>query len=176
MRFRNPCTLNPKPFVRRSMPQFHVRLAGDDLVFSAGHFITLADGQCERLHGHTYRVTAEIHGPLGAEQYVVDFVTAGNMLRAILAELDHRMLLPTLNPAIQVSARSGEVEVTFAERRWIFPLDDCLLLPLANTTTELLAHYVGERLRGALAAGGDTPAMVRVAIGEGTGASAGCEI
>lgn len=109
MRFRNPCTLNPKPFVRRSMPQFHVRLAGDDLVFSAGHFITLADGQCERLHGHTYRVTAEIHGPLGAEQYVVDFVTAGNMLRAILAELDHRMLLPTLNPAIQVSAvgRSG---------------------------------------------------------------------
>jgi 6-pyruvoyltetrahydropterin/6-carboxytetrahydropterin synthase len=158
------------------MPQFHVRLAGDDLVFSAGHFITLADGQCERLHGHTYRVTAEIYGPLGDAHYVVDFVAVGNMLRGILAELDHRMLLPTLHPAIRVASRPGEVEVTVAQRRWIFPQDDCLLLPVANTTTELLAQYVGERLRAALAAGGETPALVRIEIGEGSGASAGCEI
>jgi 6-pyruvoyltetrahydropterin/6-carboxytetrahydropterin synthase len=158
------------------MPQFHVRLAGDDLVFSAGHFITLADGQCERLHGHTYRVTAEIRGPLGDAHYVADFVAVGNLLRGILAELDHRMLLPTLHPAIRVASRAGEVEVTFAERRWVFPQDDCLLLPVANTTTELLAQYVAERLRTALAAGGETPTTVGVEIAEGSGASAGCEL
>ena len=158
------------------MPQFHIRLAGDDLVFSAGHFITLAGGQCERLHGHTYRVAAEVYGPLGDQHYVADFLAVANALRSIIAELDHRMLLPTLHPAIRVSSRTGEVEVAFAQRRWIFPQDDCLLLPMANTTTELLAQYVGERLLAALAAVGETPAMVRIEIGEGTGASAVCEL
>jgi 6-pyruvoyltetrahydropterin/6-carboxytetrahydropterin synthase len=159
------------------MPQFHIRLAGDDLIFSAGHFITLAGGLCERLHGHTYRVAAEIYGPLGAEHYVVDFLTVGNALKGIVAELDHRMLLPTRHPAIHVASGTGEVEVAFAERRWLFPQDDCLLLPMANTTTELLAHYVGVRLLAALVAQGETPpAMIRIEIGEGTGASAVCEL
>ncbi len=158
------------------MPQFHIRLAGDDLIFSAGHFITLAGGQCERLHGHTYHMMAEIYGPLGDEHYVVDFLAAGKALKAIVAELDHRMLLPTRHPAIRVSPRAGEVEVTFADRRWVFPQDDCLLLPVANTTTELLAQHVGERLLAALAALGKTPAMVRIEIGEGTGASAVCQL
>jgi 6-pyruvoyltetrahydropterin/6-carboxytetrahydropterin synthase len=158
------------------MPQFHIRLAGDDLSFSAGHFITLADGQCERLHGHTYRVAAEIYGPLGEAHYVVDFVAVGNTLKGILAELDHRMLLPTQHPAIRVSSRAGEIEVMLAQRRWVFPQDDCLLLPIANTTTELLAHYVSERLLAALVTLGETPALVRIEIGEGSGASAVCKL
>jgi 6-pyruvoyltetrahydropterin/6-carboxytetrahydropterin synthase len=158
------------------MPQFHIRLAGDDLVFSAGHFITLADGQCERLHGHTYRVAAEIYGPLGDAHYVVDFVAVGNTLKGILAELDHRMLLPTRHPSIRVSAGAEEIEVTFAQRRWVFPQDDCLLLPIANTTTELLTQYVGERLLAALVALGEAPAMVRIEIGEGSGAAAVCKL
>ena len=158
------------------MPQFHIRLASDDLVFSAGHFITFSAGACERLHGHTYHVAAEIYGPLGEHRYVVDFVAAHNALKAIVAALDHRMLLPTGHPAICVSPRAGEVEVRFAERRWLFPQDDCLLLPVANTTTELLAQYVGERLWAAISALGGAPATVRVEIGEGTGASAVCEL
>ena len=100
-----------------------------------------------------------------------------NALKAIVAELDHRMLLPTEHPAIRVSSRAGEIEVAFADRRWVFPEDDCLLLPIANTTTELLAQYVGERLLAALAAlGGGMPSRVRVEIGEGAGAAAVCEL
>lgn len=156
---------------------FHIRIANDDLVFSAGHFITLAGGTCERLHGHTYRVAAEVYGPLNADQYVADFVAVAGALKAILAELDHRMLLPTQHPAIRVASRAGEIEVAFADRRWVFPQHDCVLLPIANTTTELLAQYVGEHLLAALAEiGGEKPAAVRVEIGEGTGASAVCEL
>jgi 6-pyruvoyltetrahydropterin/6-carboxytetrahydropterin synthase len=159
------------------MPSFHVRIANDDLVFSAAHFITLADGRCERLHGHTYRVAAEVYGPLDESQCVVDFVAVANALKAIVSELDHRVLLPTAHPAIRVSAQAGEVQVAHADRRWVFPEDDCLLLPVANTTTESLARYVGERLLAALASpDGGTPGMVRVEIGEGSGASAVCEL
>lgn len=159
------------------MPFFSIRVANDDLVFSAGHFITFDGGRCERLHGHSYRAAVEVHGPLDADQCVVDFLAVRAALKAIIVKLDHRMLLPTGHPAIRVSAQATEIEVTFADRRWVFPKDNCLLLPIANTTTELLAQYVAERLRAELAAlGGSMPDMVRVEIAEGSGCSAVCEL
>ena len=159
------------------MPNFHIRLANDELVFCAGHFLAFEDGRCEGLHGHSYRVAADVWGPLDENQYVVDFLAAGNALKAIVAELDHRVLLPARHATIRVSPRPAEIEVTLAGRRWVLPHDNCLLLPIANTTTELLAQYVGERLLTALTAlGGRSPDRVRVEIGEGTGASAACEL
>jgi 6-pyruvoyltetrahydropterin/6-carboxytetrahydropterin synthase len=159
------------------MPNFHIRIANDDLVFSAGHFITLNGGTCERLHGHNYRVAAELFGPLDENQCVVDFLVLHQTLKAIVGELDHRMLLPTEHPAIRVQSRNGQVEVTFVERRWVFPEDDCRLLPVANTTAERLAQYVGERLLSALRAlGSGTPDRVRIEVSEGPGAAAVCEL
>jgi 6-pyruvoyltetrahydropterin/6-carboxytetrahydropterin synthase len=155
---------------------FHVRVAGDELVFSAGHFITLPGGLCERLHGHSYRVAAEIWGPLDENQCVADFRAVRDALKTIVGQLDHRLLLPAEHPAIQVCCRAGEVEVRWADRRWVFPQDDCLLLPVANTTTELLAHYVGRRLVEALKQSGVSPSRVRIEIGEGTGCSAVCDL
>ena len=50
------------------MPNYAVRITKDYLVFSAGHFITYNGDVCERLHGHNYRVAAEVAAPasLGA--------------------------------------------------------------------------------------------------------------
>ena len=153
------------------MPDFHIRIAGDDLAFSAGHFITLENGTCERLHGHTYHVAAEVFGPLNDNRYVVDFIAVRHALQGILGELDHRVLLPTQHPTIQIKTRSDEVEATFADRRWVFPADDCLLLTVANTTSELLAEYIGKRLAAALGSLG----RVRIELSEGTGCTAVCE-
>ena len=159
------------------MNEFHVRIANDDLVFSAAHFITLEGGACERLHGHTYRVAAEVYGPLNGSQYVVDFLVVRDALKEIVAEMDHRLLLPTQHPAICVSSQSGEVEVTFADRRWVFPQNDCLLLPIANTTTEMVAQYVGEQLAAAIKrSSGLLPSHLRIEIGEGSGYSAFCDL
>ncbi len=125
---------------------YHVRIEKDYLVFSAGHFITFDGDVCERLHGHNYRLAAEIHGPLDENHYVVDFIALRDTLQEITTELDHHMLLPTDHPQIKVVADDSEVNVSFQDRRWVFPLDDCVLLPLANTTTELLACYIGNQL------------------------------
>ncbi len=134
--------------------QFHVRLHKEQFTFCAAHFITFAGNVCERLHGHNYGVACEVHGPLDENQYVVDFVALRDALQALVTELDHRVLLPTEHPAIRVSADAHSVEATFEDRRWVFPRGDCVLLPVANTTAELLARYLGmrllERLRDAL--------------------------
>ena len=131
--------------------RYHVRMSKDYLVFSAAHFITYAGDVCEPLHGHNYRVSAEVYGPLDDNSYVVDFIALRDVLKKIVDELDHRVLLPTTHSQIRVVADEREVTATFEDRRWVFPLSNCVLLPMANTTTELLAHYIGQRLREELA-------------------------
>lgn len=141
------------------------------------HFITFSGDACERLHGHNYRVAAEVEGPLDENQYVVDFIALRNTLRAILDDLDHRMLLPTGHPQIHVAADAVQVEVTFADRRWVFPRGDCVLLPIANTTAELLARHIGLRLLEQLHPHlGDRHICVRIEVDESFGQSAICEI
>lgn len=128
------------------MPHYHVSVEKDELVFSAAHFITFNGNICERLHGHNYRVRAEAAGPLDENQYVIDFIALRDNLKVLTQELDHHVLLPTQHATIRVSANDTEVTAQYEQRRWVFPREDCILLPLVQTTAELLAKYLGERL------------------------------
>ncbi len=154
-----------------------VRMAKDYLVFSAAHFITYDGDVCERLHGHNYRVTAEIHGQLDENQYVIDFIVLRDTLKEIVDQLDHHVLLPTEHPTIRVAETGFEIEATFEDRRWIFPRNDCVLLPVANTTAELLARYIGRRLLAELEdRTGVRPALARIGVDECEGQWAVCEL
>lgn len=156
---------------------FHVRIVKESFVFSAAHFITFAGNICERLHGHNYGVAAEVHGPLDENQYVVDFIALRDSLAAICLELDHHVLLPTGHPTIHVAAGEREVEVTFEDRRWIFPRGDCVLLPVTNTTAELIAAYLGRRLLNDLERRlGWRPQRLRVEVDENHGQWAICDL
>ena len=126
---------------------FSVSLEKEQLIFSAAHFITFGNNICERLHGHNYRVACEVTGPLNQHAFVIDFIALRDGLQAIVAGLDHRVLLPTRHPSISVRKEGSEVVVRFEERRWIFPEADCRLLPVDNTTAERLAEYIGSELR-----------------------------
>jgi len=149
---------------------FRVRLVKECHVFSAAHFITFHGNICERLHGHNYGVAVEVAGPLDQNQYVVDFIALRDELRKLTDELDHHMLLPTLHPSIRVAAGETEVEVRFEERRWVFPRGDCVLLPIEQTTAELLAKYLGERLFDVLASRWNFRAeRIRVEVDENHG-------
>ena len=123
-------------------------------VFSAGHFITLTDDICEAVHGHNWTVSCLVSGVPDSHGMVIDFIFLRDTLTEIISKLDHCMLLPTENPFLQVTIQTeqgqDEVLVKFGERRWIFPADECRLLPLANTTAELLAKWIGNQLIQAL--------------------------
>jgi len=125
---------------------YRIRLAKERFVFSAAHFITYGDNICEPLHGHNYRVAVELAGPLNENQYVVDFILVRDLLQQIVDRLDHRVLLPLEHPTIKVTEHEKEVVATHGEKRWVFPREDCVLLPLANTTAELLARFIALEL------------------------------
>jgi 6-pyruvoyltetrahydropterin/6-carboxytetrahydropterin synthase len=160
------------------MPEHYaVRLDKEYHVFSAAHFITFGGNICERLHGHNYRVAVEVPGPLDENQYVIDFIALRDELKTIVDALDHHVLLPTSHPQIKVTAGDKEVEATFEDRRWVFPLGDCVLLPVANTTAELLARYIGQQLLEALQKRtGAQPKVLQVAVDENCGQWAICRI
>lgn len=152
------------------MTTYNVRVTKDELVFSAGHFITFDGEHCERIHGHNWRVAVEVADDLDRNSYVFDFIALRDLTRAIVAELDHRMLLPTESRLIHLEEDGPNWLARFGDRRWSFPRDECALLPIANTTAELIADLIGQRLRQAIAARGlPLPRTVRVEVEENFG-------
>jgi 6-pyruvoyltetrahydropterin/6-carboxytetrahydropterin synthase len=153
--------------------RYKVRVTKDHLVFSSGHFISYEGNKCERLHGHNYRTAVEIEGDLDENRYVFDFIALKNRTKVITDELDHRMLLPTQNSLIVVEAGPKSVHVRYRDREWLFPKEDCVLLPIENTTTELLARYIAQRLLEELHRHHQyEPRVLRVEVEENLGQSA----
>jgi 6-pyruvoyltetrahydropterin/6-carboxytetrahydropterin synthase len=135
---------------------FKVSVRKEDLVFAAAHFITLPGHRCESLHGHNYRAGVELTGTLEPEAwYVFDFVALKQVMRRLTNELDHKVLLPTTNPTVAVQVNGESVAVSYDGRpRYVFPAGDCVLLPIPNTTVEMLAEYLAGRLKAELKAKG----------------------
>ena len=158
--------------------RFEVQLRKAVHVFSAGHFITLTDDLCEPVHGHNWTVGVDIAGSPDAHGMVVDFIALRDAVTAVLSRLDHKMLLPTANPWLTVATAVGphggaETTVTFRDRRrWVFPADECLLMPIANTTAEWIARWIGVSVAESLAASGHAaPRSICVSVDECLGQS-----
>jgi 6-pyruvoyltetrahydropterin/6-carboxytetrahydropterin synthase len=158
--------------------RYQIRLRKAVHVFSAGHFITLTDALCEPVHGHNWTVGVDVAGEPDRHGMVVDFLALRDAVTRIITRLDHRMLLPTLNPLLTVTTARGplgqdEVTVRFTDRRWVFPATECLLLPVANTTAEWIAAWIGaELLAGAAAGELALSGMLRIEVDECLGQSA----
>jgi 6-pyruvoyltetrahydropterin/6-carboxytetrahydropterin synthase len=156
--------------------RFKVRVTKDHLVFCCGHFISFRGHRCERLHGHNYRAAVEVEGPLQEDYYVFDFVALKKRTKEITDELDHHVLLATRNPVIRVEDTRTCVRATYEDREWVFPRGDCILLPIENTTAELLARYIASRLWDVLCREESfTPEVLRVEVEEAPGQSATVE-
>ncbi|MEA1950244.1 MAG: 6-carboxytetrahydropterin synthase [Planctomycetota bacterium] len=161
------------------METYSVRVRNDRLVFSAAHFIALGSGECEPLHGHDYHVTVEVRGPLDEIQCVVDFCLVEKLTVDVISQFDHSMLLPGESPEIQVDAGIKVVKVDHAEQHWQFPAGDCVILPVSNTSNEMLARHIAEELLGRLCetlSHDNWPDSVEVRVAESPGRAAGCRI
>ncbi|KPL90254.1 6-pyruvoyl trahydropterin synthase family protein [Herpetosiphon geysericola] len=151
---------------------YRLQVTKDQLGFAAAHFITMR-GKCERLHGHNYRVTVEVEGFLGEDKYVVDFGVLKKHATEIARTLDHRVLLAAENAKIAYSQDEQHITVCYEEKYYVFPLAEVILLPIENTTAELLASYFCAELSERLHHDGvNTLKMVGVWVSEGPGQQA----
>ncbi len=139
-----------------SRGEFRVSVTKDYLVFASAHFITFAGHRCEGLHGHNYRAHVTVEGELNEESwFVFDFVALRQIMRKLCDEIDHLVLLPTESQRVRVVEDGETVRVEVdGSPRYVFPRRDCALLPIPNTTVEMIARLLTDRLRAELEATG----------------------
>lgn len=131
---------------------FRVSVSKDYCVFSSAHFITYDGHRCEGLHGHNYRARATVEGRLNEESwFVFDFVELKRIMKRLCDEIDHLVLLPLESDRIKVFEEGESVRVDVdGKPRYMFPRRDCALLPIPNTTVEMLAQLLTDRLHAEL--------------------------
>jgi 6-pyruvoyltetrahydropterin/6-carboxytetrahydropterin synthase len=154
---------------------FQVAVSKDNHVFAAAHFITFPGHRCERLHGHNYRTRVVVEGGLDPEaHFVLDFSELKQLMKRLTDELDHKVLLPLENERLKVREEGETVTVAVnGKPRYMFPRIDCALLPIPNTTVEMLAQYLAGRVRRELtASAGVELRAIEVEVEENFGQSA----
>lgn len=162
--------------------RFGIRLDKQYFNFGSAHFLIFADGTREELHGHNYRATLELDAALDAGHMVADFIVVKPLFKRCCDGLDHRTLLPLDHPRLRVQVTAGVVEVEYlrpegGSDRFAIPERDVRLLPIANTSSELLARHLanefGAELKSALP--GLELQRIRVTVEESPGQSAWVE-
>jgi len=140
---------------------YRVSVSKDYLVFSSAHFITFAGHRCEGLHGHNYRVRVTVEGALNTDTwFVFDFVELKRIMRGLCDAIDHLVLLPLDNPRIGVAVNGDVVGVSVdGTPKYTFPRTECALLPIPNTTVEMLAKLLADQLLAALRSGGEASGL-----------------
>lgn len=145
--------------------------------FSSAH-ITPEHKTCGRLHGHTYAVHLRMRGTQDEWGIVLDFGIITQVLKDIADEIDHLVLVPTQSnqySGLKVTEQEVRFHVTDPftgePKAFVFPRQDCALLPIPSTTAEDLARHVyREFLRRARFR--TETAFVEVGIDEGYGKGA----
>lgn len=130
------------------MPRrFSIEVAKDYFNFASAHFLIFANGRREPLHGHNYQVSIGMEGEIDRAGVLLDFITFKPLVKQVCDDLDHRTLIQTRSPAITVEQRDREVQIIYKKQRMLLPRGDVILLPLINTSTELLAEHIAKQIR-----------------------------
>ncbi len=115
--------------------------------------------------------------PLDENRYVVDFIALRDAVLKQTQALDHHVILPRDHREILVTQDETETTVRFRERRWVFPNEDAIIIPVVNTTAEEIARVIAERVREQTAEQfGDALTMIEVAVDENCGQWGVCRL
>jgi len=111
--------------------------------FSSCHLL-LGHKKCGFLHGHTYAINCWLYGEKNEQGIIVDFLLLKSTLKDIADKLDHRVLIPEKNNCITV--KKNEVRINVIGKNYVFPREDCILIPICSITAENLAEYILKEL------------------------------
>jgi 6-pyruvoyltetrahydropterin/6-carboxytetrahydropterin synthase len=139
------------------------------LRFSGCHIIP-EHGVCNRLHGHTYTIHTRIHGTLNEQGFVLDFGIIKDILRNIVTELDHRLLVPERNSHLKIVNRDP-LELSVEGKQYIIPNEDVVFLQIQSATAEHLAEYILNRVIETMTIPGNIE-KIEIGLDEGWGQGA----
>lgn len=116
-----------------------------NIKFSACHFIA-GHARCGKLHGHVYVIQLILHGEKGERGMLMDFIELKRVLRRIADQFDHQVLLPGRSTRVVLEEGEEEVTARIDDKRYVFPMEDVLILDLKESSAEELAQLMMERI------------------------------
>jgi 6-pyruvoyltetrahydropterin/6-carboxytetrahydropterin synthase len=116
-----------------------------NICFSSAHIIPEYE-KCGRLHGHSYAVHVKMSGKPDKKGIIIDFSLIKNVLRQIVSTLDHKILIPKKSKSIKIVKEKKSVKLSLNENYYVFPLKDCIFLPIDSTSAENLAAYILDKV------------------------------
>jgi len=116
-----------------------------NIQFSSAHIIPEYE-KCGRLHGHTYAIHAKIHGEPDKKGIIMDFSLLKDALKKITNELDHKILIPKKSEVVKIEKEGDQVKIMSLKKYYVFPLIDCIFLPIDSTSAENLAKYILDKI------------------------------
>ena len=139
--------------------------------FSCAHFTIFDQARAERLHGHNYRVSVQLRFSELDENtgLAAEFSKLKKPIRDICESLDERVLLPKECSFLKIAKQDSEYEERFQKKRYVFPKEDVLLMPVRNISSEELARFIAIELKKKYM--NLTYQSLRVRIGETDGQS-----
>ena len=132
-----------------SMLNTTLHLYKQNFKFSSAHFLIFDEKSAEKLHGHNYQVEVHIEIPPGDEDrsgkgYFVDFNVFKKWIKSRLDQWDERVLLPAQHPDMKIIKKSPSLEIHFRDRFYVFPENEVCLLPITNTSVEMLSQILAK--------------------------------
>ena len=113
--------------------------------FSSAHVIPEYE-KCGRLHGHTYAIHARLFGTRDEKGIILDFTIIKHILKDLADQLDHHILIPGDSPSISIKDINNQLTLNSLGKTYVFPKQDCIILPLSSTSAENLASYILETI------------------------------
>jgi len=127
--------------------EFSIKVFKQYFNFACSHFLIFKDGTREPLHGHNYRIAIDGKAPRLVGDMVFDFLDIKPIVREICNELDHHLLLPKDNSLLKFEIQKDSIKILPPDGSiFIIPAQDVVFLPLANTSAERLAIYIGNEV------------------------------
>ncbi|KAH8803006.1 hypothetical protein F5884DRAFT_836905 [Xylogone sp. PMI_703] len=122
-------------------------LDGREYRFSAAHFTIFGPENTEELHGHNFYVKVSCSGhTLDNHDLLLDIEKPIEALRKVCALFNQKTLLPRDSPLVQIMRTHGVVEAQFHTKKWQFPEEGVVELPVRNISGESLAAYIWKQL------------------------------
>lgn len=122
-----------------------IDLEKENVGFSAAHFI-VGHEKCKHLHGHNWQIGVAIEGQPDKRGLIVDFLELKKFVEDLCDKYDHRLLLPANNNILKRSECEGTTTVKIHDRKFEFPTEDVIWLPVINTTVEELARTIADEI------------------------------
>lgn len=152
-----------------------LEMARGEFGFYAAH-LAIYRGEVEPLHGHTFSVALRLSGEPDTSGMLGEFSDMRSAVRNAVASLRRRTLVPGQAPELQLSEEDGMLSISAGRKRYVLPVEDVTVLPLANTTLEAIAGYLLAQTVPHLGTTGLVAAELEIAEIPGTSATAHADL